>query len=128
MDLHGYTSPYWMTYQQSQKLGGQVPKGEKSTISIYYKSYRAEIADEATGDPRDETCRVLRSYAVSIAAIRAAVRPQSPDRRKDRPDPARPVRQRADHRQQERQFNRATNHDWLHDVVADCHNGGAEPE
>lgn len=64
MDLHGYTSPYWMTYQQAQKLGGQVRKGEKSTISIYYKSYRAEVADEISGDPRDETRRVLRSYAV----------------------------------------------------------------
>jgi antirestriction protein ArdC len=41
-----------------------VRKGEKSTISIYYKSYRTEIADEATGDPRDETRRVLRAYAV----------------------------------------------------------------
>ena len=39
----GFASPYWMTYRQCQKLGGQVRKGEKSTIAIFYKSYTKEV-------------------------------------------------------------------------------------
>ena len=63
-DMLGYTSPYWMTYRQSQLLGGQVRKGEKSTIAIFYKAYGKQIEDGETGEPTTETRRVLRSYAV----------------------------------------------------------------
>ena len=45
----GFASPYWMTYRQCQKLGGQVRKGEKSTIAIFYKSYTKEV-ENAEGD------------------------------------------------------------------------------
>lgn len=32
--LSGRTNPYWMTYAQAQKLGGQVRKGEKATKAM----------------------------------------------------------------------------------------------
>lgn len=32
--LEGRANPYWMTYAQAQKLGGQVRKGEKSTKAL----------------------------------------------------------------------------------------------
>ena len=38
-----FNSPYWMTYWQAVQLGGQVRKGEKSTIAIFYKSYAKEV-------------------------------------------------------------------------------------
>ena len=62
-DVAGYASPYWMTYRQCQKLGGQVRKGEKSTIAIFYKSYTKEI-ENAEGEQDTENRRVLKSYAV----------------------------------------------------------------
>jgi antirestriction protein ArdC len=62
-DAAGYTSPYWMTYRQCQKLGGQVRKGEKSTIAIFYKTYEKE-AEGAAGDTDTETRRVLKAFAV----------------------------------------------------------------
>ena len=59
----GYSSPYWMTYRQCQKLGGQVRKGEKSTIAVFYKTYEKEV--EGPGGANDtETRRVLKAYAV----------------------------------------------------------------
>lgn len=62
-DAAGYSSPYWMTYRQCQKLGGQVRKGEKSTIAIFYKSYTKEV--ESTDGGQDiENRRVLKAYAV----------------------------------------------------------------
>ncbi len=63
-DMLGYTSPFWMTYNQCQALGGQVRRGERSTIAVFYKAYGKQVEDEATGESRDETRRVLRQYAV----------------------------------------------------------------
>jgi len=60
----GFQSPYWMTYRQCAALGGQVRKGEKSTIAIFYKSYTKKIEAHSPDDPESETRRVLKSYAV----------------------------------------------------------------
>jgi len=62
-DACGYASPYWMTYRQCQALGGQVRKGEKSTIAIFYKSYTKEV-ENAEGESGTESRRVLKAYAV----------------------------------------------------------------
>jgi antirestriction protein ArdC len=62
-DAAGYSSPYWMTYHQCQNLGGQVRKGEKSTIAIFYKTYEKEV-EGAAGDTDTETRRVLKAFAV----------------------------------------------------------------
>jgi antirestriction protein ArdC len=32
-----YTSRYWVTYLQAQKLGGQIREGERATPVIYWK-------------------------------------------------------------------------------------------
>ena len=38
----GYESPWWLTYGQAKKLGGQVKKGEKSYPVSYWKFYPSE--------------------------------------------------------------------------------------
>jgi len=63
-DMCGYGSPYWMTYNQAQRLGAQVRKGEKATIAIFYKSYTKEIESPDTGEKSDEARRVLKAYPV----------------------------------------------------------------
>ena len=60
----GYSSPYWLTYRQAQLEGGQVRKGERGTIAIFYKAYSKEVEDEQSGDKRDEARRVLKSFVV----------------------------------------------------------------
>lgn len=67
-DMLGHASPFWMTYNQAQALGGQVRRGERSTIAVFYKAYGKQVEDEATGESRDETRRVLRQYAVFNAS------------------------------------------------------------
>ena len=62
-DACSYASPYWMTYRQCQKLGGQVRKGEKSTIAIFYKSYTKEV-ENSEGGQDTESRRVLKAYSV----------------------------------------------------------------
>ena len=56
----GFLSPYWMTYRQSQALGGQVRKGEKSTTVVKYGTFEKANAD--TGE--DETIPYLKAYRV----------------------------------------------------------------
>lgn len=59
----GYASPFWMTYRQCQTLGGQVRKGQKSTIAIFYRSYEKQC-DVQDGEDGTELRRVLKAYAV----------------------------------------------------------------
>src|SRR5699024_12026052 len=38
----GFSSSKWLTYKQAQEAGGQVRKGEKSTIGIFYKQIEVD--------------------------------------------------------------------------------------
>ncbi|SFR99468.1 ArdC family protein [Sphingomonas jatrophae] len=60
----GFASPTWMTYHQAQLLGGQVRKGERGTLAIFYKSYTKEVENPGTGEREDEARRVLKSFTV----------------------------------------------------------------
>jgi antirestriction protein ArdC len=59
--VQGFTSPYWLSYKQAQAMGGQVRKGEESTVVIFYKT--VEKKDKKTGDVIDRY-RLLRYYRV----------------------------------------------------------------
>ena len=59
----GHTSPYWMTYRQAHVLSGQVRKGERGTVAIFYRAYRPREASE-DDDEGDRTRRVLKSFTV----------------------------------------------------------------
>lgn len=64
----GFSSPFWLTYHQAQLQGGQVRKGERGTIAIFYKSYSKVVEDCDTGDARDASRRVLKSFVVFNAS------------------------------------------------------------
>ena len=60
--VKGYTSPYWLTYKQAQELGGNVRKGEASSIVVFWKTYEGDELEETT---RENKLRwVLRYYNV----------------------------------------------------------------
>ncbi len=42
----GYTAPLWLTYNQAMKLGGQVRKGERSSLVAYADRFRWTTNDE----------------------------------------------------------------------------------
>ena len=62
-EARGYASPTWMTYRQASEFGGQVRKGERGTLAVFYKSYSASDTD-AAGDETSSIRRVMRSYTV----------------------------------------------------------------
>ena len=71
--MMGYTSPYWMTFQQARSMGACVRKGERSSIVVYYGTGKAK-GDEAgegvqpeagdSGEGEGGAYRFLKSYRV----------------------------------------------------------------
>lgn len=56
----GYESSYWMTYKQAKQQGGQVRKGEKASLVVFWKRYATK--DKETG--KDKIVPVMRHYNV----------------------------------------------------------------
>jgi antirestriction protein ArdC len=53
-----YSSPYWVSYKQAQERGGQVKKGEKSSLVTFWKMFESEK------DGEKKTIPMLRYYRV----------------------------------------------------------------
>ena len=49
-EAHGYANPYWATYRQVAKQGGQVRRGEKSSPVVLWKFVKS--TDKSTGETR----------------------------------------------------------------------------
>ena len=60
----GYSSRYWMTYRQAEALGGQVRKGETSSLSVYYSQISKTEQDRVTGEDQTRAIRFLKAYNV----------------------------------------------------------------
>src|SRR5580765_7648694 len=56
----GYGSSYWLTFNQARTRGGNVKKGEKASLVVFWKQH--ELIDRDTGEP--EVIPVLRYYNV----------------------------------------------------------------
>ncbi|MGR3435778.1 MAG: ArdC family protein [Shimia sp.] len=73
--LMGYTSPYWMTFQQARSMDACVRKGERSSVVVYYGTARAKGAEADQDRPQSnegvdgqDSYRFLKSYRVFNAA------------------------------------------------------------
>lgn len=58
----GYSSPYWGTYNAIADLKGQVRKGEKGTLVVFWRRFETKEIDPETGKPKPAI--VLRTYKV----------------------------------------------------------------
>lgn len=63
-DLHGYTSPVWMTYRQAMALGGQVRKGEHGSGIVFASRVNRKVMDNKTGEEVEKSFSFLRGYTV----------------------------------------------------------------
>lgn len=61
--LHGYSSPYWVTFKQAKERGGNVRKGEKATEVVLWKPISKEIENEE-GEVEERKTWLLRSFSV----------------------------------------------------------------
>jgi antirestriction protein ArdC len=58
--VRGYGSSYWLTFNQAKERGGNIKKGEKSSMVAFWKQY--ETTDKESGQPT--TLPVMRYYSV----------------------------------------------------------------
>ena len=56
------SSPYWMTYNQAAAAGGNVKKGEKSSLVVFYKPRVVKETDRSTGEEKTKTIGYLLRY------------------------------------------------------------------
>lgn len=59
----GYDLPIWGTYQRWQEAGGQVRRGEKSTLIVFWKSSEKTVVNDA-GEEQVEKHLFARGYNV----------------------------------------------------------------
>jgi len=59
----GFRSAYWLTYQQTQQLGGHVRKGEKSATVVFAGSLTRTERDEQ-GEDHEVVIPFLKTYSV----------------------------------------------------------------
>lgn len=60
---HEYRSPYWLTFNQTRRLGGFVRRGERGEIVVYYGTSVRRDAEAETA-PSEAIVRLLKSYIV----------------------------------------------------------------
>jgi antirestriction protein ArdC len=61
---HGWRSPWFGTYGQIQERGGQVRKGEKSTLVTFWKTLEKQERDPVTGEVTTRAVPMLRKFRV----------------------------------------------------------------
>jgi antirestriction protein ArdC len=60
---HGYSSPFWATFNQIKERGGSV-KGQKGTLVVLWTTFKVTEVNPNTGKPEVKTVPVLRHYSV----------------------------------------------------------------
>lgn len=67
----GHTSPYWLTFNQAKAYGGMVRKGEKSSLSVFYKELQVDDRDAQPAPGEDPTKKKIfmqKAYPVFNAS------------------------------------------------------------
>jgi antirestriction protein ArdC len=64
LSMHDYSNPYWLTYKQVEQLGGNVRKGEKSTMIVFWKINEYTTTNTATNEEESKKVPILRYYNV----------------------------------------------------------------
>ena len=64
LGMSGYTNSIWGSFKQWQELGGNVAKGEKGTMIVFYSPIVKEALNPSTGNNEQSIYHCLKSYYV----------------------------------------------------------------
>lgn len=59
-----YSSPYWLTFNQTKDLGGTIKKGERSSVVVFWNFKEVEEVNEDTGQIENKNIPFLKYYRV----------------------------------------------------------------
>jgi len=81
LGLSGYSSRYWLTFNQARKKGGSIGKGEKGTPVVFWKWLEKEVKDPETGKKTTDRIPLLRCYTVfNLEQTRGIKEPELADK------------------------------------------------
>jgi antirestriction protein ArdC len=60
----GYASPFWLTFNQTERLGGRIRRGEYSTLVTFWQFREYTRHDAETGEDETRDSVLLRYYRV----------------------------------------------------------------
>lgn len=63
LEVRGFKSPWWVTFNQARELGGNVKAGEKSTLVVFWKMLKKD-STKADGTSTTKNIPLLRYYCV----------------------------------------------------------------
>ena len=82
----GYSSRYWLTFNQARKKAGSVKKGEKGTPVVFWKWLEKERENPDTGEKTTDRIPLLRYYTVfNLEQTRGIEEPELSDKPEMRP-------------------------------------------
>src|SRR5580658_3737028 len=89
LTISAYSSHYWVTYRQTELLGGHVRRGEKSTTVIYWKWRTAEDFQklrQKTGKEDFAPCVPFTSQVFNLDQVEGVAAPEDdqPNRQNNR--------------------------------------------
>ena len=61
--VHGYSSPYWLTFRQAQKHGGHIKKGEHASYIVFSEKKIREVEKE-DGTKEQKVYHFVKSFPV----------------------------------------------------------------
>lgn len=64
LSLKKYTSPFWLTMDQANKLGGRIKKGEKATYITFWKFLKFDNGVDESGNAKSKNIPMLRYFLV----------------------------------------------------------------
>lgn len=64
LEIQGFGSREWFTYKGAKKVGGQVRKGERGTMVVFWKVITKDVEDKETGEVERKKIFFLRHYFV----------------------------------------------------------------
>ena len=64
LGCQGFTSPFWLTFNQARSLGGSVRKGERSTPCVLWKWIARKNENTETGEMETKQIPLLRYYSL----------------------------------------------------------------
>jgi antirestriction protein ArdC len=76
----GFSSPWWLTFQQAKQKGGMVRKGEKGRRVIFWKWLVKSETDQDTGEKKEKKIPLLKYYVVfNLEQIEDINAPEEPE-------------------------------------------------
>jgi len=81
LSCSGFSSPWWLTYNQARKKGGSVRKGEKGRRVVFWKWRVHRTEDPDTGDQVERQVPMLRYYTVfNLDQVDGVKAPEEPEK------------------------------------------------